>query len=84
MLQVVAVPAVTFSADTLGFCLPVSLPELPLTLTYFSFSVLIAVVGAATLDVTDFFGFYKVLFCQSVGGTENTNTFQPGFSARSP
>lgn len=81
MLQVVAVPVVTFSADTLGFCKPVVLPELLLTLIYCSFSVLIAIVGAATLDVTDFFGFYKVRFRQSLfGGTEDTYSC----SARSP
>lgn len=66
MMQVVAVPVVTFNADTLGFCKPVSLPELLLTLIYCSFSVLIAIVGAARLDVTDFFGFYKVRCCKSM------------------
>lgn len=63
-LQVVAVPAVTFNADTLGFCKLLSLPELFLSLIYFSFSVVIGVVGMATVDVMDFFQFYKVRFCR--------------------
>ena len=59
-LQVVAVPAVTFNADMLGFCKLISLPELLLSLVYFSFSVVVGVVGMAAVDVTNFFEFYKV------------------------
>lgn len=57
-------PAVTFNADTLGFCKLVSLPELFLSLIYFTFSVVIGVVGMATVDVTNFFEFYEVHFCR--------------------
>ena len=53
-------PAWAFNAGTLGFCKPISLPELLLTLTYVTLSLVLALVGGATMDVTGYFGFEKV------------------------
>ena len=68
----------TFNVDTLGFCKPISLPEFLLTQIYAVFVVLVVSVGVATLDVTDYFDFFKVCYyCHpplGIGHTEQIAT----------
>lgn len=59
-LQVLAMPAMTFNVDTLGFCKPFSLLELIFVLVYFIFATSIVIGGAAAVDVAGYFGFYQV------------------------
>ena len=58
--QVYSVPAMTFSADTLEWCKPFSLPELVLTTVYFAFTSAICLIGVAAVDPHGYFGFFKV------------------------
>ena len=59
-LQVLAMPAMTFNVDTLGFCKPFSVLELILALVYFISALIVVFAGAAAVDVAGYFGFYKV------------------------
>lgn len=67
-LQMPIAPAWAFNAGTFGFCKPISLPELLLTLVYVILSVTLALVGGAAVDVTGYFGFAQV-HCTVLKGT---------------
>ena len=58
-LQVPVAPAAAFNIDTFGFCKP-SIPELLLMMMFLCLSIGNLFVGSATIDVTAYFGFYKV------------------------